>query len=318
MAPVTVGLDLGGTKLLGAAVSADGAVLREVRVETPEEAEALLGAMVATVADLREAVAGVAAVGVGAAGLVDHDGVVRYAPNIPAFVEYPLAARLAGALGLPVIVDNDANAAAWGEVAHGAAAGVADVLVVTLGTGVGGGIVTGGSLYRGAHGLAAEIGHFTVMAGGPECACGERGHWEAVASGTALGRIGREWASAGRAPGVLARAGGEVDLVRGEHVGEAALDGDADALAIVRAFAGDVALGLAGLANILDPAVIVVGGGLVVLGDLLLEPLRDAFTPRIEAPAHRPAIPIVPAALGERAGAVGAAALAREVVERAG
>jgi len=310
----TVGLDLGGTKILAALVTDDGDVVAEHRVPTPDTdaaaiVEALAGAAVA-VAGGRSLVA----VGVGAAGLVDAQGTVRYAPNVPALIEFPLAQRLSDRLGMPVAVDNDANAAAWGEAIHGAARGVDDVLVVTLGTGIGGGIITGGRLYRGANGFAAEIGHFPVVDEGPACACGIDGHWEAMASGTALGVFARRRAAQGDIPDVVDRAGGDPEAVTGEHVTASALEGDPAAIALVEDFAGVVALGLAGLANILDPALVVIGGGLVTLGDTLLDPLRTEFRRLVEAGAHRPEIPVVAAELGERAGAIGAAALARGLV----
>src|SRR5262249_11960218 len=156
------------------------------------------------------------------------------------------------------------------------------VLVITLGTGIGGGIVAGGKLLRGAHGFAAEIGHFQVDPAGPTCPCGEVGHWEAVASGTALGRTSVEWAEAGRLPKLLAAAGGDASAVTGEQVGLAAGAGDPGAIALMRHFAGNVAIGLAGLVNILDPEVVVVGGGLVELGDVLLDPVREELARRIE------------------------------------
>ena len=211
------------------------------------------------------------------------------------------------------MVDNDANAAAWGEVVHGAARGALYALMVTLGSGIGGGIIARGRIIRGAHGFAAEVGHFQIDPNGPMCACGERGHWEAFASGHALGRMGREWAAAGRAPGVLARAGGDPDAVTGVHVGDSAEAGEADGRALLEEYARLVAVGLAGLANILDPERIVISGGLVELGDTLLTPVRDAFSRRIEGTEYRPRIEIVPAELGEQAGVIGAAARAREL-----
>ena len=251
------------------------------------------------------------ALGVGAAGMVDFDGVIHYAPNIPAFVRAPVRARLAHATGRPVVVDNDANVAALAEFVHGAAHGLDNVLLVTLGTGIGGGVMIGGAVFRGAHGFGAEVGHFQVDPDGPMCVCGERGHWEAVASGHALGALGRTRAAGGRAAAVLALAGGDVDAITGVHVGDAAQSGDDDARAIVREYAQGVAVGLVGLANILDPAVIVVSGGLVELGEVLLDPVREWFAGHIEGAQYRPAIEILPAALGERAGVVGAAVLAR-------
>ena len=181
------------------------------------------------------------------------------------------------------------------------------MLLVTLGTGVGGGVVTRGEVLRGAHGFGAEIGHFQVDPDGPLCACGQRGHWEAVASGTALGVMGRARAAAGGAPSVLAVAGGDADAVEGVHVGDAAQAGAPDAVELVAEYALQVAVGLVGLANILDPELIVVSGGLVELGDVLLAPLRAAFAGRIEGVRYRPAVPIVAAELADDAGLVGAA-----------
>ncbi len=203
--------------------------------------------------------------------------------------------------------------AALGELTHGAGRGNDSFLLVTLGTGVGGGVVSGGKVLRGAHGFGAEIGHFQVDPDGPMCACGQRGHWEAVASGHALGVLGRERAAAGKAPSVLARAGGDVDAVTGLHVGDAAQAGEPDAVALVREYAHDVAVGLVGLANILDPAVILISGGLVEFGGVLLDPLREWFKGHIEGATYRAPVEIVPAALGEEAGLVGAAVLARTI-----
>jgi glucokinase len=251
-------------------------------------------------------------VGVGAAGLVNHDGRVLYSPNLPTVREAPLRDALAAATHHRLVVDNDANVAALGEIAYGAARGLRHALLVTLGTGIGGGMLINGELYRGAHGFGAEIGHITVERGGPLCACGERGHWEACSSGHALGRLGREAARSGRAPGLLDLAGGDAGRVTSIEVAAAAEAGDPGALAVLDAYAADVAVGFAGLVNILDPALIVVSGGLVDLGDLLFDPLRRAFAGRVEGASYRPPVAIVPAVLGDLAGVIGAAALARD------
>jgi glucokinase len=311
-AGTTVGLDIGGTKVLGVLLDADGTVLGEERRLSPHAGvEALVDTTAAIVADL--APPGIP-VGVGAAGLVNHDGHVLYSPNLPTIRDAPLQEALIAATAHPLIVDNDANVAARGEVAYGAARGVQHALLVTLGTGIGGGLLLDGRLYRGAHGFGAEIGHFTVERGGPVCACGELGHWEAIASGTALGRMARELVTAGGGARILAAAGGAIDDITGMHVKDAALEGDADADDVLARYADNVALGLAGLANVLDPELIVIGGGLVELGPPLFDPLRAAFARHVEGAAYRPNIPIVPAQLGERAGAVGAAVLARELL----
>lgn len=312
-APPTIGVDLGATNVRVAVVDRTGGIRAELRDHTGEDGSEVVPTTTALVRKLRDEFPGVSAIGVGAAGLVDRDGDVQYAPNIPAFRRTPLREALQRAIGLPVVVDNDANAAAWGEIVHGAAHGALYALMVTLGSGIGGGIIARGRIIRGAHGFAAEIGHFQIDPDGPMCACGERGHWEAFASGHALGRMGRAWAAAGRAPGVVARAGGDPDAVTGVHVGDSAQAGEPDGRALLDEYAELVAVGLAGLANILDPERIVISGGLVELGDTLLRPVRDAFERRIEGAEYRPRIDIVPAALGEHAGVIGAAARARDL-----
>jgi glucokinase len=311
---LTAGVDIGGTKLLAVAATEKGEIVAERRQPTAEGTEAVLADITAVVADLLAAQPDIAAVGVGLPGLVDLAGVVHYAPNLPGFVGVAAQARLAAACPVPVVVDNDANVAALAEVLHGAGRGHREVLMVTLGTGIGGGLVINGAVNRGGFGFAAEIGHFTVDRDGPVCSCGERGHWEALASGTGLGRRAREWAARGDAPHVLARAGGVVAAVTGQGAGESARAGEADGLAILAEHAGDVALGLGGLVNILDPEIVVIGGGLVHLGEALLAPIRAALPAHVEATRLRPMPPVVAAALGEQAGAVGAAALARTLL----
>jgi glucokinase len=308
----TIGLDIGGTKVLGVLLDAEGEVVRELRQASPH---AGVDALVATATDIVAALQTAhEPVGVGVAGLVDTRGYVLYSPNLPHVREAALRDDLAGATGHRVIVDNDANVATLGEATYGAARDVRHAILVTLGTGIGGGMLLDGRMYRGAHNFGAEFGHFTVDVDGPMCACGERGHWEAIASGTALGRMARDLVSRGGGPGIVAAAGGDRNAVTGIAVGTAAAHGDGDALALLAQYADNVALGLAALANILDPERILIAGGLVELGTLLFGPLYDAFRRHIEGSQYRPPIAIVPAALGERAGAVGAAVLARDLL----
>ena len=308
----TIGLDIGGTKVLGVLLAADGGIEREDRLASPHTG---LDALVATGASIVEQLdAPGAPVGVGAAGLVDRKGVLRYAPNLPNVREAPLGDALARATGRHVVVDNDASVATLGEVTYGAAVGRRDVLLVTLGTGIGGGFLFDGRPYRGAHNFGAEIGHFTVDPNGPLCACGERGHWESIASGTALGRMARDLVAKGGGAALVAAAGGDPTAVTGTHVGIAAAKADPDARDLLVQYSENVALGLAGLANILDPECVVIAGGLVELGPLLFGPLRDAFARHVEGAAYRPAVAIIPAQLGERAGAIGAAVLARKLL----
>jgi glucokinase len=305
-----VGLDIGGTKVLGVVLHGDGTIVRETRKPSPvREFEALVASCAEIVAELARPGS---PVGIGAAGLVDRKGRLTYAPNIPGVREAPLREAIADATGHPVAVDNDANVAALAEVTLGAAIGARHALMVTLGTGIGGGIIADGKVYRGANGFAAEFGHVTVERGGPRCACGELGHWEAIASGHALGRMARDLVAGGRGAAILAAADGDRDAVDGEAVATAADAGDADARGLLAHYADNVALGLANLANVFDPERIVISGGIVEMGPLLFDPLLEAFARRLEGTEYRPPIPIVPAHLGERAGAVGAALLARQ------
>ena len=274
---IAVGVDIGGTKVLGALVDERGTVLQEHRVPSPDPWPDMRDAIVGVINVLRDGEPAVRAVGVGAAGMIDLDGVIHYAPNVPGFRRVPIQAALAEATGLPTIVDNDANVAAYGEIKVGVARGLRDALVVTLGTGIGGGVIVEGKVLRGANGFAAEIGHFQIDPDGPMCACGERGHWEAMASGNALGRMAREAAAAGDAPSILALADGVADAIDGHHVSEAARAGEPDALALVDQYSFNVAIGLVGLANIFDPALIAISGGLVRDGELFLGPMRAAL-----------------------------------------
>ncbi len=316
---LVAGIDVGGTKILGRVLDPadDRRSLAERRVDTPHGAKAMLDALVEVITGLSqdervEAGGGLAAVGVGVPGLVDRDGVLRFAPNLPGVVEFPVQARLMERLACAVTVGNDANCALWCEFVLGAAKGTSDAVLVTLGTGIGAGIVMDGRLHRGAHGFAGEPGHMQIDPNGPPCPCGRRGCWERFASGSGLGRLARDAAAAGRAHRVVELAGGDPEAVRGEHVTRAALDGDDQAVAIMRDFAWYFAVGVANLVNILDPDVVVVGGGLTDAGELFLAPARAAFAELVLAPDHRPAVPIVSAAFGPEAGAIGAALLARE------
>jgi glucokinase len=290
-------------------------VVAERRVPTPAGEAALLEAIAAVALDVEGDAAGV---GVGVPGLVDRQGVLRFAANLKGVDDFPIGEQLAARLGVPVRVDNDATCAAWGERQVGAARGYDDVLLVTLGTGIGGGIVTGGVLHRGANGFAGEVGHMIVDPDGPPCPCGKRGCWERFASGSGLGRLGRLAAETGKAGRILALAGGDPGLVRGEHVSVAAGEGDAEALAVVTDFAWWVGLGLANLANVFDPQAFVLGGGLVEMGEMLLAPTRTAFADLVTGADHRPPVAIVAAALGEHAGAIGAASLFDSVGAPAG
>jgi glucokinase len=306
-------LDVGGTKIAAFRVVESGAIEERSQAPTPKDAEEIVATMARLAREVRsESVVGV---GVGAAGMVEFaTGVLRYAPNLP-WRDLPLASRLTDELGLPCLVDNDANVAAWGEYRLGAGRGSTDMLLVTVGTGIGGGIVSGGRLVRGAHGFAGEIGHIIVEPNGPLCGCGNRGCWEQVAAGRAIDRLGREAARDYPDAPFVTLAGGDPNRVTGAAVTEAAMQGDDLAREILAAVGRRLGEGIAGLANLLDPDLVVVGGGAIAAGDLLLGPARVRFIEAIEAPEHRPEVPILAAELGNEAGAVGAAVLALEELD---
>jgi glucokinase len=322
---VAFGVDIGGTKVLGVALNAAHDVVAEVKVATPrgkaraddtsrgpeEEAAEVADAVVEVVAQLEAATstsAGPRSVGVGVPGMVDRHGRLRFSPNLPQGQGVDWKSLLSERLpGQRVVIENDANFAVLAEHRLGAARGYRHVVMATLGTGIGGGIVVDGQVQAGGHGFAGEIGHMVVDPSGPPCPCGRRGCWERYASGGGLGLLAREAALAGKLPGVVALSGGDPESVRGEDVTAAALSGDPDARRVVEEIGWWIGFGLANLSSVLDPECFVLGGGLGGTGDLLLDPARRAFAELVEGGRTRSPTVIVPAAFGERAGAVGAA-----------
>lgn len=301
-----LGIDVGGTKCLGVILDGAGEVIEEQRRPTPKGPEAII----ATLAELARSMGPWDSIGIGVPGLVTRTGVLRAAPNLVDINNFQVGALLSAELAVTVHVDNDGTCAAAAEWKTGAARGINDFVMVTLGTGIGGGVVAGGSLIRGANGFTGEIGHMVVDPDGPPCPCGRRGCWERYASGSGLGRLAREAAVGRRLERVVMLAGGDAEQVRGEDVQAAAREGDTDALQVIDLFGRWVALGLVNLANILDPAAFVLGGGLAASADLYLGPIQQWFTQLLYAPHLRPHPTLVFARLGERAGAVGAALLA--------
>lgn len=304
-----VGVDIGGTKLLAIRLEAGGEVIADELAAAPGSGDELVEEVMAAARRLTEGHP--SSVGVGVPGLVDKEGRLVFAPNLQGAAGAGLGAALRAAQpGCRFWIGNDATAACWAEHERGAGRGYSDMLMVTLGTGIGGGIVSGGRLVEGANRYAGEFGHMVVDPNGPPCPCGKRGCWERFASGSGLGRLAREAAVAGTAAELVAMAGGDPEAVKGEHVTAAAARGEPAALAIMDRFAWWVAVGLANLTNLFDPEVIVLGGGLVQAADVLLEPTRRAFLDLVEAATVRPPVQILAASLGAGAGAVGAGLLA--------
>jgi glucokinase len=309
---LAIGVDIGGTKVAAGVVDEEGAVQALVRRPTPGDVAGTEDAIAGCVAELADRY-DVMAVGIGAAGWIANDrATVLFSPHL-AWRDAPLRDGLVGRLGRPVTVENDANAAAWAEYRFGAARGEPVVACVTLGTGIGGGLVVSGVLYRGAFGVAGEWGHMAVVPDGRRCPCGNRGCWEMYASGTALARDGRELAEVSpvSARRLLQLAHGVPAALTGADVTAAAREGDPAAVEIYTAMGRWLGRGIADLAAILDPSVVVVGGGVSEAGDLLLRPAREAFAATLTGRGFRPAAPIRLAALGPLAGLVGAADLAR-------
>ena len=313
----TIGVDLGGTKML-VGVLADTEPLYEQReVSRGQSEDELVELLVREVTEARDARPEVAAVGLGIPATIDHErGIAVAAVNLP-LSEVPLREIVSERVGLPVFVDNDGNVAAYAEYLFGAARGKPDMVMLTVGTGIGGGLVLGGEIYRGSTGAGAELGHTVIQMDGPPCQgnCPNHGCVEALASGTALGREGR--AAAESAPdsalGKLLAEGGEVD---GKAITEAALAGDEVAIGLFDLIGGRLGVACSTFANVFQPDAIVVGGGVIAAGDLLLEPARREIRERALNPMNT--TPILEATLGNDAGMIGAAAMARHELAQVG
>ncbi|MEU2351055.1 ROK family protein [Modestobacter sp. NPDC049651] len=313
-----IGIDIGGTKVAGGVVAPDGTISDTARRATPgKSVSATEDAIAAVVDELAERHGGpIVGVGIGAAGWFDRTGdTVLFSPHL-AWRNQALRKDLAVRLQRPLWVGNDADAAAWAEYRYGAGQGSALMLMITLGTGIGGGIVIDGRLQRGAHGVAGEWGHMRVVPDGRLCACGNRGCWEQYASGNALGFTAREVAASSPAAAVtlLDRVGGDLEQITGEVVARAAADGDPLASELLAEVGTWLGQGIADLSAVLDPEVVVIGGGVSVLGETVLGPARQRLERALPGRGFRPGPAIVAAARGAQAGLVGAADLVRRAV----
>ncbi|QKV95431.1 ROK family glucokinase [Streptomyces sp. NA02950] len=310
---LTIGVDIGGTKIAAGVVDEEGSILETSTVSTPPTPEGVVDAIADAV---RKVSTGhdVEAVGIGAAGYVDDKrATVLFAPNIN-WRHEALKDKVEQRVGLPVVVENDANAAAWGEYRFGAGAGHDDVVCITLGTGLGGGIIIGGKLHRGRFGVAAEFGHIRVVPDGLLCGCGSQGCWEQYASGRALVRYAKQRAAATpeNAEVLLGLGDGTAEGIQGKHISDAARQGDPVAIDSFRELARWAGAGLADLASLFDPSAFIVGGGVSDEGDLVLEPIRKSFRRWLVGNRWRPHAQVLAAQLGGKAGLVGAADLARQ------
>jgi glucokinase len=313
-----IGVDLGGTKMLLGVLDSSGETVWESREGSAGESESeLVELLLREIEEARGERGGIEAVGLGIPARIDHEkGIALSAVNLP-IEDLPIRDIVVERAGLPTFVDNDANVAALAEHLYGAARATRNSVLLTIGTGIGGGLVLGGEIYRGSIGAGAELGHMSIEMDGPPCqgSCRGRGCIETFASGTAIGREGR--AAAEREPdSAIGRLLAEGKQVDGKAVTIAAKAGDEAAIEVLEQAGRRLGVGLANLANIFEPEVIVIGGGVIAAGDLLLEPARAELRARALKPMDE--TPVVPAQLGEDAGMIGAAAMARIELERGG
>jgi glucokinase len=307
-----IGIDIGGTKIAGALVDASGQILKENRVATPaNDPDALVEAVVGLIQELAEGNQ-VLGAGVAAAGFIDADQAnIIYAPNL-SWRNEPFKAKLEAKLSIPVIIENDANAAGWAEYRYGAGRGFKHMVMLTIGTGVGGAVITDSKMLRGGFGIAGELGHLRVVPEGLPCGCGQNGCLESYGSGTALLKAARELAASGQPIGSRLR---ELELaagqLSGQEVYQAILEGDKGALQVLSNLGSWLGQAIASLTAVLDPEIVVIGGGVSAAGDLLLEPIREAYLKHLPARGFRPELVISAAEFVNDAGVVGAADLAR-------
>jgi glucokinase len=310
-----IGVDIGGTKIAAGVVDQDGRILARARRATEPDDAASIDRAVCDVYDELSRDFEIGAIGVAAAGFVNSDrSTVLFAPNI-AWRDYPLEANVRALLNrdVRVVVENDANAAGWAEFRFGAGRDVQDMLLLTVGTGLGGAIIVGGNLVRGAWGVAAEVGHMRVVPNGHYCGCGNEGCWEQYASGSALVRDAQAAlvTQPERATRLLGLAGKDISALEGPHVTDAARQGDPLAIELLAELGRWIGEGSASVAALLDPALIVIGGGVGAAGELVLGPARRAYESSLSARGFRPLAEFALADMGNEAGIVGAADLAR-------
>jgi glucokinase len=311
----TIGVDLGGTKALIGVLAGTETLWESREASTGQTEDELVELLVREISEARDARPGAKAVGLGIPATIDHDkGIAVSAVNLP-LADLPIRDLIEARVGLPVFVDNDATVAALAESLFGAAKGMPDIVMLTVGTGIGGGLVLGGEVYRGSTGAGAELGHTVIQVDGPPCQgnCPNHGCVEALASGTALGREGR--AAAESAPdSAIGRLLADGKAVDGKAVTEAAIAGDETSIAVFELIGSRLGVACASFANIFQPNAIVVGGGVIAAGDLLLDPARREVRERALNPMNE--TPILAATLGNDAGMIGAAALALVELER--
>lgn len=307
-----IGVDVGGTKIASAVVDLEGRMLSSLKVDTPsgnsDAVVAAINSIIAKLLDSFSANTEITGVGLAVAGTVDYKhGTIVQSPNLP-FSNIGLKSTIEAAFGLPTFLDNDGNLAALGEKYYGAARQAQHIVGLTLGTGIGAGIIAGGCLYRGATGSAAEIGHMVIEAGGPRCTCGSFGCFEEMASGRALVRLAKEKVTTNKDNLIMQLAGNVRENITGPMVTEAAQQGDALAIDTFNEIGFWLGIGINNIINIFNPELVVIGGGMAEAGELVMAPVRRIIAERTLAP-NKDIAEVVLAELGNQAGTLGAAAL---------
>jgi len=315
-----MGIDVGGTKILGILTNGiDAEILEQTQAPTPKENPKEVGpAILSVVEELYNTAQDqgqiVRGVGAGVPGLVDKNGVLRYGPNVQGVLNLDITSVIRAKLEIPAVAENDGSLAALVESRIGAAQGHDNAILITQGTGIAGGIIIDGKVVKGANGFAGEPGHALIDPKGPMCACKQQGCWEAVSSGAGLANIARIVVAEGKGQKILELAGGEPAHIRGEHVAQAGEQNDPGAQEVFDRFATWVALGLSNLCALLDPSIVVLGGGLTSINEQFIEKVRERLPLRLIGADYRPKIDVVPAKFNKEAGAIGGAIRARDFV----
>lgn len=312
-----IGIDIGGTKIAGALVDENGSIVREMRVPTPANDVTALTSAVAEIINELASGCEVVGAGIAAAGFIDADqSHIVYAPNL-SWRNEPFKANLEKLISLPVLLENDANAAGWAEYRYGAGVGTKHMVMLTIGTGVGGAVIADSRMLRGGFGIAGELGHIRLVPNGKLCGCGQRGCLESYGSGSALLKSAKELVASGDPKGArlaqLERAAGQLS---GTEVYQAIQERDPGALELLSELGSWIGQAIGSLVAVLDPEIVVIGGGVSAAGDLLLNPIREAYLEHLPARGFRPELKIVAAEFVNDAGVVGAADLVRQAYSK--
>jgi glucokinase len=314
MSPV-VAVDFGGTNIRSAFFPAESIQpIKQIKIKTKAEEgpEAVINRMVGAIEEVAPTQREGLRIGIASPGPLDpFRGIILSTANLPGWESIPLAEQISTRMHCPVVINNDANLAALGEWKHGAGRGVNDLIYLTISTGIGGGVITQGRMLLGARGLAGELGHMRVTQDGPMCGCGQRGHIEAIASGTSIARIVRNRINAGEAS-ILTDMIEDLEELESVNIGIAAQEGDALAISAIENAGKAIGSHIASLVHAFNPDRIIIGGGVSQLGDLLFTPIRKTLTEEIIHPAYLQDLKVVPAELGDDAGLIGAMVLARQ------